>query len=276
MRAIPIVIACLFLLTSCTPMNVREYQASPYTNNGELVLVVLDSGLCGRNESVIRRFVAEDYKQHNPMAEDGREGLLTFVRSLGGVEVSITPKRLLIDGDFVAVHSDVWIGQSHFAVFDLFVVEYGMLREHWDCMQEQPDNGEKSIDLTRGTTEMADLQKTESNRTLIERFAKDILIERQLATLDKYVARCVLEHSLVPFGQLASGANVDPGQSGKYKTVHRVVAEGNFVLTQSEGEFSGKKAAIYDLWRIDNGKIVEHWSTIQEVPATSRNKNGMF
>jgi predicted SnoaL-like aldol condensation-catalyzing enzyme len=51
----------------------------------------------------------------------------------------------------------------------------------------------------------------------------------------------------------------------------------DFVLTVSEGEWSGKTHAFYDLFRMDGGKIVEHWDVIQPVPTEGlANTNGMF
>ena len=45
----------------------------------------------------------------------------------------------------------------------------------------------------------------------------------------------------------------------KYTKIHKVLGEGNFVLTVSEGEWNGKQQVFYDLLRFDNGKAVEHW-----------------
>jgi predicted SnoaL-like aldol condensation-catalyzing enzyme len=49
------------------------------------------------------------------------------------------------------------------------------------------------------------------------------------------------------------------------------------VLTVSEGEWSGKLQVIYDLFRMADDKIVEHWDVIQEIPTeVLANENGMF
>ena len=46
----------------------------------------------------------------------------------------------------------------------------------------------------------------------------------------------------------------------------------------SEGLFDAKPTAFYDLYRVDNGKMVEHWDVLEPMPAAgqSRNKNGKF
>jgi predicted SnoaL-like aldol condensation-catalyzing enzyme len=46
----------------------------------------------------------------------------------------------------------------------------------------------------------------------------------------------------------------------------------------SEGEFGGKHVAFYDLYRVQAGKIAEHWDTMQEIPAKAdwKNSNGKF
>jgi len=50
-----------------------------------------------------------------------------------------------------------------------------------------------------------------------------------------------------------------------------------FVLTVSEGEWNGKEQVFYDLFRFENGKAVEHWDIIQEIPTENLvNENGMF
>ena len=68
------------------------------------------------------------------------------------------------------------------------------------------------------------------------------------------------------------------GVSMKYEKVHKVLGEGNFVLTMSEGQLGGKHVAFYDLFRVEAGRIAEHWDTIEPIPDKKKwkNQNGKF
>ena len=68
------------------------------------------------------------------------------------------------------------------------------------------------------------------------------------------------------------------GATRKSAKNHRILGEGNFVLSVSEGEFAGKHVAFYDLFRVEAGKIAEHWDTIEVMPAKAdwKNSNGKF
>lgn len=63
-----------------------------------------------------------------------------------------------------------------------------------------------------------------------------------------------------------------------YDKTHMILAEGNFVLAASEGTFGGTPTTYYDLWRIENGKIAEHWDVMEPLAArkTWANENGKF
>ncbi|MEL6989504.1 MAG: nuclear transport factor 2 family protein [Bacteroidota bacterium] len=69
------------------------------------------------------------------------------------------------------------------------------------------------------------------------------------------------------------------GLALQYDKLHYVIGEGNFVLTMSEGKFGkGDHVGYYDLFRIADGKIVEHWDIIQTIPPQEewKNTNGKF
>ena len=60
--------------------------------------------------------------------------------------------------------------------------------------------------------------------------------------------------------------------------IKRVIAEGDMVVTHSHLVLEPGKPgrALADYFRLEDGKVVEHWDVIQEVPATAANTNGMF
>ena len=58
----------------------------------------------------------------------------------------------------------------------------------------------------------------------------------------------------------------------------KALAQGNFVPAVSEGTFGGVPTSYYDLWRVENGKIAEHWDVMETIadPSTWQNQNGKF
>ncbi|CAH8197840.1 hypothetical protein VAEKB19_3260001 [Vibrio aestuarianus] len=66
----------------------------------------------------------------------------------------------------------------------------------------------------------------------------------------------------------------EAGMPMVYSKNHVIIGEGNFMLSVSEGQFMNQHVAFYDLFRVDNGKIVEHWDTIEAIPPKSEWKNG--
>ena len=77
---------------------------------------------------------------------------------------------------------------------------------------------------------------------------------------------------------VAKVPGVKQGIAMVYDEIHMVLAQGNFVLAVSEGTFGGAPTSYYDLWRVENGKIAEHWDVMETIAdeATWQNQNGKF
>jgi predicted SnoaL-like aldol condensation-catalyzing enzyme len=64
------------------------------------------------------------------------------------------------------------------------------------------------------------------------------------------------------------------GITMKYDRIHQALGEGNFVLVVSEGQLGGRASSFYDLFRVESGRIAEHWDTIEPIPPRDEWKNG--
>jgi predicted SnoaL-like aldol condensation-catalyzing enzyme len=66
--------------------------------------------------------------------------------------------------------------------------------------------------------------------------------------------------------------------SGRPSWLRCNFAEGDMVVTHSrlDLEPGNPGRALADFFRLEDGKVVEHWDVIQDVPAESANDNGMF
>ena len=64
----------------------------------------------------------------------------------------------------------------------------------------------------------------------------------------------------------------------EYFKIHKVLGQGNFVLVMSEGAFGGAPTSYYDLFRVENGKIAEHWDVMETIAekSTWQHQNGKF
>jgi predicted SnoaL-like aldol condensation-catalyzing enzyme len=74
----------------------------------------------------------------------------------------------------------------------------------------------------------------------------------------------------------ASWATVGAAGNAPRYEVKRVVGEGNFILVHAKFSMGGADSVVYDLFRVENGKVAEHWDVIEAVPATAEHANTQF
>ena len=153
--------------------------------------------------------------------------------------------------------------------------------EHWDTVQPRPDSTASGRSMTDGPTDMMDFDRTEANRQLVMDFYREVLIEGQIDRAEQYLGATYHQHN----PQIADGlegftAFFTHLQENKIPfsltRTHRTIAEGNFVLLHSEGQIGGAPHAFFDLFRVEDGRIVEHWDVVQPIPTEMAHDNGMF
>jgi predicted SnoaL-like aldol condensation-catalyzing enzyme len=94
-------------------------------------------------EEAVSRYVGSRYTQHNPMAADGPQAFIDFVRWYTGEnpELRVDIKRLIAENDLVVTHSLITASLSDrgTAAVDIFRLEDGKVVEHWDVLQPVPE-----------------------------------------------------------------------------------------------------------------------------------------
>lgn len=268
------------------PETVETTEA---TENAQIdnALALINSFATG-DTSVAQDLLTEDYIQHNLAYGTGRDAFVGSVEYLAAAEVKTTVEniRAFEDGDYVFLQTVYnFAGAGEQVAFDIFRFEDGKIAEHWDNLAtlaaEANPSGHTQID---GTMELTDLDKTEENRELIENFLYDVMQGNNLdKTPDYFEGDAYIQHNTA-IADGVSGLNdalaalAEAGIEMIYDETHMVLAQGNYVLAVSEGTYGGEHTSYYDLWRIENGKIAEHWDVMETIADedTWANDNGKF
>ena len=252
-------------------------------SNKEKAIALIESLENGAKEP-IAYINPTQYIQHNLAVGDGLAGFGEVVAHApeGGFKAKVI--RAFQDQDYVFLHTRYDFFGSKVG-FDIFRFEDGKIVEHWDNLSAiTPPNSSGRTQLD-GTAEITDLDKTEANKTVVKGFVTDVLINGKAEKITDYVnpEKYLQHNSGVADGLDGLGAALkyfaENGLVMQYDKVHRVLGEGNFVLTASEGKFGkGDHVAYYDLFRLEGGKIVEHWDVIETIIPKSewKNENGKF
>ena len=223
------------------------------------------------------------YIQHNPQTQTGRDGLAALFARLSKTSPRVNIVRAFADGDYVFGHTEYDFASRRVG-FEVFRFEGDLAVEHWDNIQSREGPNPSGHSMVDGPTDAVDLGRTEANRALVRDFVERVRIEGEIGALERFVSGdTYTEHhpkGVDGFDALKrrlEHAGQAP-ESTAYRRLHRVLAHGNFVLAVSEGTRGDVHTAFYDLYRLDENVIVEHWDTIEAVapPEEWQNDNGKF
>lgn len=230
--------------------------------------------------------LAENYIQHNPAVPTGRAPIIDFIPALKESGISVTTHRTLSQDNLVVMHNTYTnaaaLGGDELVAFDVFRIENGKVAEHWDNISAVVPANISGNTQTDGATKINDQSLTAENKDLVTEFVTSVLVNGDMSGLagyfdgDTYIQHnSQIGNGLSGLGTALS-ALAAQGITMEYHTVHQVIAEGDFVFTMTEGSFGGTPTAFYDLFRVQDGKIAEHWDVISEIPENMAHENGKF
>ncbi len=250
----------------------------------DLVIALFTAAFIDHDPEAARALVTPDYIQHNPQIPTGAEALACLIPLVEQSGMSVTTHRVITEGDLVVLHSTFAnadaFGAPTLAAFDIFRVQDGKVAEHWDNLQPVPETTVSGRGMTDGATEITDRDRTAENKELVLGFVRDVLGGAAPEKAPLY-SEVYMKHN----PNLADG--IDGLMAGTKAWAEQgfvitkfepqiVVAEGNFVFVASDATVSGKPWAFFDLWRVEEGKIVEHWDVVAPTPEEMAHANGKF
>lgn len=127
---------------------------------------------------------------------------------------------------------------------------------------------------------MSDLER--NKKTVVDFYELAFNAKRPAEAIAKYAGPHYIQHN----PEVGDGTEAFIGFVTGFTTAHpqlhldikRVIAESNYVVlhvwARTSPEDSGM--AVTDIFRLEQGRIVEHWDVLQPIPEVSANENGMF
>lgn len=228
----------------------------------------------GNAREAVTKYTGARYTQHSTGVKDGVEGFVEFFEPF----IARNPKRdiqiirAIEDDRYVFLHAYQSLndGETEWVTTDFFDTDKNdKIIEHWDVISEyapQTPSGHTSVD---GQTEITDLEKTEANKKLVRDLIHDVLISEAPASIDNYISsQTYIQHNkdvpdgLAHFKPIA----LDKNKSLIYEEIVLLVGQGNFVATLCKAAWKGQPFAQVDIFRIEDGKVVEHWDNAEPVP----------
>lgn len=262
-------------------------KENPAMTNIEKATALINTFATG-DTAAARNLLAEGYIQHNLAYGTGRDVFVGSVEYLASAPVKTTVKniRAFQDGDKVFLQTIYnFAGAGEQVAFDIFRFDAdGRIAEHWDNLAALAASNPSGHTQTDGAMTITDLDKTEANRELVKAFLYDVMQGNNPAkTPDYFSGDIYIQHNTgIADGLSGLGAALaalaEQGIQMIYTTVHQALAQGNFVLAVSEGTFGGTPTSYYDLWRVEDGRIAEHWDVMEAIADRSAwaNENGKF
>lgn len=231
----------------------------------------------GNYVEAVEKYAGSRYTQHSTPVRDGREGFIDFFADF--VERNpirdIEIVRGFEDGQYVFLHvvQSLNNGESRYVTADIFDTDDdAKMIEHWDIIAEMADETLSGHSQVDGPTEPTDLDKTEQNKAFVRSFLDDVLIGGDYDRLPEYISSdAYVQHN----PDIADGLDglgtfvaelAEEGKAMVYVEVHNVIGSGNFVAALSKVNLGDTAMAVIDLFRIESGKIVEHWDVIEPIP----------
>ncbi|MEO0680216.1 MAG: nuclear transport factor 2 family protein [Pseudomonadota bacterium] len=245
--------------------------------------IYLDGIAGGNAREAVLRNTGHRYTQHSTGVGDGAEGFLAFFEPF----VARNPKRdieiirIFEDGPWVfcSAYQSLNDGAARWVTMDMFYTDpEGLILEHWDTIAPYVAQTASGEDMVGGAREVDVQADAAANKALVLEYVKQVLQEGGHDKAARFVAEDVVQHAAtIGAGLDGLMAWLGSDAAGAYEMLFQMLGQGDFVVTYGKRHAGGKDIAVFDLYRVAGGKIVEHWMNEEEIgPRDGWGNSGKF
>jgi predicted SnoaL-like aldol condensation-catalyzing enzyme len=125
-------------------------------------------------------------------------------------------------------------------------------------------------------------EQLEANKKTVAAFEDAALNQKDFEAAAKYLGSRYTQHNPNaadgPEGLKAYIAFLKDKFPNNRTEIKQIFADGDYVIAHDHAvrEPGTLGLAIINIYKLDNGKVVEHWDVIQPIPEKAANSNGMF
>lgn len=273
-----VVMSALFLLVGCTSstnplLEKRKAQVEKF-------MTYYETGDESAKDAIMEQ---QSFYEDYPSCE------VADVRSelIGQCKVEVL--RIIADDKAVFAQTLLRGREANYVSYDLFVFAEGGVLQHWYGMERLPPTDPEGKFALGGDTQVKDLDKTEANKALVSEFAQLLYEDFKHSTLGRFFDNgklirhqyppennfeAYMAEQLIPYNPTDA---LEEAPAGLKVKVLQVIGEGNFVMVAHTISylFSNPYETLgLELFRVENGKIVEVWSTQQELQGEEQGDYG--
>ena len=237
----------------------------------------------GNPLEALNKYTGQRYTQHSTGVANGKQGFLDFfVPFLERTpDRDIRVIRSIADGPYVFCHAFQSLngGEAKWVTMDMFDTDANdRIIEHWDVISAYVEDTASGEDMVQGPTEPTDLDRTDANKAIVKEYTKLVLTEGRFDFIDKFVAADLIQRSpSLANGREALSTALESGAAGRCEMLFSLIGEGDFVVTYCKTHQDTQDYATFDLYRLANGLIVEHWEASEPIlPRAQWGNSGKF
>ncbi|WP_026942745.1 nuclear transport factor 2 family protein [Hellea balneolensis] len=222
----------------------------------------------------VHDYTGDRYTQHSTGVRDGADGFIEFfegfLKRTSKRDIQII--RAIEDGPyvFVTAHQDIDNGSAKWVTTDLFDTDKDeKIVEHWDVIAAyvEPEDTVSGHDVILGDFELKDLDKTEDNKALVRQFLVDVFQNKNYDKLEDYIStETYIQHNPNVGDGIDAVRDFLETQDFTYDFVFKVIGQGDHVVSYSQALMNGVAYALFDIFRLKDGRIIEHWDNMEPIP----------